>query len=119
MKKMIVWTVALCFVLASSLVFAEEAKKGPEMLPGGTETKSGIPGGVDAPKKTRAEAKAERAAKKAKKVKKETGEKKGPEMLPGGTETKSGIPGGVDAPQKSRQDVKKEKAEKAGQAEKK
>lgn len=108
MKKAIIWAIALMFVLSTSLVFAEEAKKGPEMLPGGTETKSGIPGGVPAPTKSRAEVKKERAAKKAKKVKKEAAPAEGEAKKD--TTRDLGSPGGAQtAPEKSRQDVKKEK----------
>ena len=102
MKKITLWSLTICFVLTAALVFAQQAPR--ETLGGSTETKSGIPGGVSAPQKSREEIRKEKATKKGKQqTKKETpeGKKKGPEMLPGGTETKSGIPGGVTAPKKS------------------
>jgi hypothetical protein len=104
MKKMIIWTVAVLFVFSTSLVFAQSAQK--ETVGGSSETKSGAPGGVAAPAKSREDVKKEKAAKK-KKVKKEEGAKKeeaakkGPETVGGSSETKSGAPAGVPAPTKS------------------
>jgi hypothetical protein len=90
MKKFIVWTIGLVFCLSTSLVFAQQPS------PGGTgETKSGIPGGVAHPEKSREEIKAEKEAKKKKTVKKKK------EAIPVQGETKSGIPGGVAHPEKS------------------
>jgi hypothetical protein len=74
MKKIIVWTVALCFVFSFSLAYA--AEKGSPVEPvvkdkGGasnpTEAPAGSPG---EPSKTRKDAKKARAAKKKTKVKK-------------------------------------------------
>jgi hypothetical protein len=122
MKKLIIWAVALCFVV--SLSFAYAAEKASPVEPvikdkgGASNPTEGAVTSPGEPTKTRVEAKKARAAKKAKK---DTGEKKDKGAKPvesvikdkgGASNPTEGAVTSPGEPKKDVKEVKKERQEK-------